>query len=235
MRGPLISYYLSISSPGSRYKRIPRVSYFAHQLPPSQQDIGHEARASGTPRVGYLPGQDAGYHVRPSATIYLSPPASPCRPGAARQLLRPSATRHGRIEDTWPARQLLSIYLFPYPPPLLHGGRRASATPPVSYPAREDRGLVSYYLSIYLSLVLDQDTKRIPRVSYFAHQLPPSQQDIGYEAPRQVLRASATCQGRMQDTTSARQLLSIYPPPPLRVGRAPRVSYSARQLPGTGG
>ena len=158
MRGPLISYYLSISSPGSRYKRIPRVSYFAHQLPPSQQDIGYEARASGTPRVAYLPGQDAGYHVRPSATIYLSIPSPPCRPGAerqlvpdipknpARQLLLASASYQGRIEDTTSARQVLSIY-----PPCRPGAARQLLCPSATRHGRiEDAGPVRQLPSIYL-------------------------------------------------------------------------------------
>ena len=186
-------------------------------------------------------------------------PPRPCRPGAARQLLRPSATQHGRIEDTRPARLLLSIYLFPSLPLSSPRRARASATPPVSYPAREDKGYgarssaticriprppVSYYLSM--------SAPPSPCRPGAARQLVP---DIQKNPARQLLRASATpiiLGHRIRGPRvrySARQLptragcriprppisyyLSI--PPPVRVGRAPRVSYSARQLPGKGG
>ena len=112
MAAPRVSYYLSIPPPpplaalshspwrdrGMRGERLrasgtPRVSY----LP--REDVGWRLRASGTPRVSYLPREDVGWRLRASGTPHV------------RYLYQI------RILDNGSARQLLSIYP-PPPPPL---------------------------------------------------------------------------------------------------------------------
>ena len=74
-------------------------------------------RASGTPRVSYLPREDvsgsARQVLRASGTYQMRILDS----GSARQVLRASGTYQIRILDSGSARQLLSIYPSP-PPPL---------------------------------------------------------------------------------------------------------------------
>ena len=165
--------------------------------------------ASGTARVRYLP--RIGYRIRIPRVRY-----------SARQL-------PAREDGSGPARQLQSISITPSPPrrsrPLSLKGRRirgerlrASGTPRVRYSARQlpaERGC------------------RIaaPRVRYSARQLP-AERGCRIAAPRVRYSARQVHDMRKLDSGSARQLLSIYPPPPLgALGHSPWRDRGIRGMP----
>ena len=199
-----------------RASGTPRVSY----LP--REDVGWRLRASGTPRVSYLPREDVGWRLRASGT----PRVSYLPTENVEWRLRASATIY-LSSPPFPSRrsELLSLE-----DRRIRGERlRASGTPRVSYLPREDVEWRLCASGIRRSQLLSLQDTRIrgerlrasgtPRVSYLPRE------DVGWR-----LRASGTL--RVRFNGSACQLLSIYPPPLLPSPLSPVTKSACQPLSG---